>query len=441
MSKRKRILAHCSTRVNRNAVRRVAIDGVEHIVISSRTLPDDIVMNGGLYPAEEIDKSFKTLERTLAPVEHPQDSDGNFIPAADPTALHNYYAGAFNQNVKRENGRVNLDKVINVQEARKTDRGRRLLDRVSELETNSDPRPIHTSTGVFVSVEVLDAPKVNAVGQEYTWIAREMVFDHDAILLDSVGAAQPSQGVGMGVNSKGDKFDVHENVINIDFGGAEPMSHSEIRDALQSAISKPPLKGDWVLDIFDNTVVFESDEQLFSATYILDGRVAKIVGVPVPVSRDVTYVPITNRAGDAMKEAIVNALKAAGIKTDGLSDDELLAKYNALQTPAASGNGTGADDDKAGIADVVANAIKPLVDKVGGLEAKINQRDTEELDRLADIVGNSEKYSGINVEAAKKLGVETLKELAANCAPAYGIPALSVVNGGKSSFEPLEMPK
>jgi len=440
MSKRKRILAHCSTRVNRDAVRRVAIDGVEHIVISSRTLPDDIVMNGGLYPAEEIDKSFSTLERTLAPVEHPQDSDGNFIPAADPTALHNYYAGAFNQNVKRENGRVNLDKVINVQEARKTDRGRRLLDRASELETNSDPRPIHTSTGVFVSVEVVDAPKVNAAGQEYTWIAREMVFDHDAILLDSVGAAQPSQGVGMGVNSKGDKFDVHENVINIDLGGAEPMSHSEIRDALESAISKPPLKGGWVLDIFDDTVVFESGEQLFSATYILDGRAAKIVGVPVPVSRDVTYVPITNRAGDAMKEAIVNALKAAGIKTDGLSDDELLAKYNALQTPAAPGNGTGADDDKAGIADVVANAIKPLVDKVGGLEAKINQRDTEELGRLADIVGNSEKYPGVDVEAAKKLGVETLKELAANCAPAHGIPTLSVITGN-SSFEPLEMPK
>lgn len=147
----KRVMVQCRTLINRDAVKRTSIDGVEHIIVSSATLPDDIVMNGGLYPADEIAKGFETLELTLAPVEHPTDSDGNFISASDPRAIHGFHAGAFNMNVHREDGRVHIDKYINVAEALKTDRGKRLLDRIDELETNDKARPIHTSVGVFTT--------------------------------------------------------------------------------------------------------------------------------------------------------------------------------------------------------------------------------------------------------------------------------------------------
>ena len=133
-----RVMVQCRTVVNRDAVRRETIDGVEHIIVSSATLPDDVVMNGGLYPAEEIAKGFESLELTLAPVEHPI-INGQYISANDPRAIHDFHAGAFNMNVRRENGRVHIDKYINVPEAMKTDRGKRLLDRIDELETNSDP--------------------------------------------------------------------------------------------------------------------------------------------------------------------------------------------------------------------------------------------------------------------------------------------------------------
>ena len=53
-SQNERILIQCKTLVNKDAVRRESIDGVEHIIVSSATLPDDVVMNGGLYPANEI---------------------------------------------------------------------------------------------------------------------------------------------------------------------------------------------------------------------------------------------------------------------------------------------------------------------------------------------------------------------------------------------------
>ena len=162
-----RIMIQCRSLVDKSAIRRESINGVEHIIVESFTLPDNIVMNEIMYPAEEIEDSFLGLERTLAPVEHPTDSNGNFISANDPIAIHGFHAGAFNTNVSRENGRVRIEKKINVQQALKSDKGLRLLDRIDELETNTEPRPIHTSVGVFLTVEELDKPQTNTAGQEF----------------------------------------------------------------------------------------------------------------------------------------------------------------------------------------------------------------------------------------------------------------------------------
>ena len=439
VNKANRKFVQCSVQVDKNAIRRETIDGIEHIVVNSKTLPDDIVMNNGLYPSEEIEKSYLTLERTLAPLEHPQDEKGNFISASDPIAIHNFHAGAFNQNVKREDGRVSIDKVINVQEAMKTERGKRLLDRINEIETAENPRPLHTSVGVFLEVEELDEPRANTQGDQYDWIARNMVFDHDAILLDSVGAAQPHQGVGIAVNGKGEKFKVDQSFITIDVDDVEEMSHNEIRESLQKAIVQSPTNGDHVVDVFSERVIYSSDDQLFSVPYIMENGKARIAGIPVPVDMDIAYIPKTNQKGDLMKELVLNALKEAGIEVEGLTDAEIFAKYNALLTTNQdSGDDEGASDDKADEADVVANALAPILEKLEGLEAKVNSTKDQEVEKLVEVVVNSEKYPGLNADAAKSLDIETLKAMAANCKPAAGIP-LTIVNG-KSDDEAYDMP-
>ncbi len=44
------------------------INGQEHYVIRGAVpIVDDIVMNGGLYPAEEINNSYQTMEGKLMP--------------------------------------------------------------------------------------------------------------------------------------------------------------------------------------------------------------------------------------------------------------------------------------------------------------------------------------------------------------------------------------
>lgn len=447
-SKSSRIMVQCATNVNKNAIRRESIDGVEHIVITSMTLPDNIVMNGGLYPAKEIAKSFHTLERTLAPVEHPQDGQGNYISANDPEAIHNYHAGAFNTNVEHIDNRIKIDKFINVQEAKKSDRGKRLLDRIAEIEESDDPRPIHTSVGVWLTVTELEKPKTNALNQKYTWTAKDMVFDHDAILLDSVGAAQPDQGVGMAVNRQGEKTKVQR--VEIKDNPDEPvnnegLSETDRRNAIMEALEAQAIGVTWIEEIFEDKVIFNAGETLFSVPYRIDDvGIVTIVGIPLTVERVVTYTPTTNsEKGDDMKDLIVNALKAAKIETDGLDDDQLIAKYNEMLSANQSGDGNSASNEGADLADVVANALKPVTEKLEGLEAKLNEKDTAEVDRLAGIVANSGKYPGLDADSAKILPFEKLKEMAANCAPAYGINStMHASSGADEKFSaPVDMPE
>lgn len=436
----------CATVVKKDAVRRETIDGVEHVIVSSYTLPDDIVMNGGLYPASEIAESYESLERTLAPVEHPTDADGKYISATDSRAIDNFYAGASNVNVTRENGRIHIEKHINVHTALKTDRGKRLMDRIIELETNEKARPLHTSVGAWLTVEPLDAPRTNAAGDEYSWIARDMVFDHDAILLDSIAAAPPEKGVGMAVNLDGEYIDV--DIVKIDDvkdyrASAEGMSKRDLTEQLDQAIHGI-ISADWsfIVDIFDDVAIFETNSGIFQVPYRVDDGTVTIVGIPIRVDRNVTYTPkVNNSEGDAMKEMIVNALKEAGIETDGLNDVALFDAYNQLQANQSDGDDAG-DDTGDDLSEVVTNALVPLAERLDSIEAKMNSQASDEHDKLAKIVGNSDKFPGLDEEAAKKLDTQALKSMAANCGEGYGLP-LDVHNDAASDefAAPAEMPK
>lgn len=464
--KLKRRMIQCATPVDKSAVSRKSINGIEHVVVSSFTLPDDVVMNGGLYPAKEIASSFDTLERTLAPIEHPTDSQGNYISASDPQAIHNFDAGAFNVNVTRENGRVHIEKHINVQVAMRTDKGKRLMDRIEELETNDNPRPVHTSVGVFLEVEELAKPATNAAGHKYTWIARNMFFDHDAILLDSVGAAQPSQGVGMAVNADGDKVEVERVTIEtppaIKSNNEKPErpatqdmrtnvegdSFASIMDDLQKAIADI-VAADWIwlVDVFDDVAIFETPQGFFQVPWKLTEKSVELTGIPIRVDRVVTYQPKVNREeGDTeimFKEMIVSALTDAKIKMDGLSDEQLVEKYNELQANKLAEAANPADDDTATaevITNAVAAAVKPLEDKITGLEDKLTANDEEERTKLVTIVVAGE--SGLDEEGCKKLSTENLKVMAAKCGTGYGLD-LNVNQGGQDEgFDaPADMPE
>jgi len=339
----KKKLIFCTSRVNAKHIKHEARDGVEHIVIDSFTLPPDIVMNRMLYPADEVAKSFKTLERTLAPLEHPE-IDGQFLSAGDPIALNSFYVGAWNENVEQiADGRIKISKIINVQEALKSDKGKRLLDRISGMEDGSDSRAIHTSVGVFIEVDELDEPQTNAAGDEFDGIARNMVFDHDAMLLDSVGAATPKNGVGIGINKE--KIDVE--FVTCDSEDAptrEPVKALDLRTNADHKLSFDQIthelfhlinKGidsfeeqSWVIAVFDDTFIFQTpNDEMFRSNYSVSdlGDVA-IQDTRLPVERVVEFRPINQPSNDedqTMRDQIIGILRSVGIVINGALADRL----------------------------------------------------------------------------------------------------------------------
>lgn len=290
------------TAVNSSRIRRERRNGRDVIVVPSATLPDDIVMNGIRYEAGEIEKSYATLENTPAPLGHP-NIDGAFVSASDPRGMVRGFVGAWNENVRREGGRVHLDKVIDVEFASQLEGGKAILEAINKGD------PIHTSTGLLAVLEPIENDA------DASRVARDIIFDHDAILLGEQGAATPDQGVGMLVN--GEQIEVINSTFtedadrDIDYAvdnlvrALDRRERAPLLERFKSAILGL-IRGDDV-EIptpavnTENDTMAVTDEQFKT----LEEQVA---GIPDAIANAVAaaLAPIT-----AQTEALANAAKAA----------------------------------------------------------------------------------------------------------------------------------
>jgi len=334
---------------NAGAIRREKRNGRDVVIVPSATLPDNIVMNDIMYPADEIAKSFASLERTPAPLGHPT-INGAFVSARDPEGINLGWIGAWNENVRRENGRVFLDKVIDVETASRSDGGKRVLEAID------NGGPIHTSTGLLALLEAANGD-VN-----YKHIARALEFDHDAILLDELGAATPEQGVGMLVNAKGEKREVE--VIN-----------SFIEDADREM--------DWAVDSLARALERRSKASVLER---MKSAIMEAIGLS-------ERVPSTNRKEDDMS----------------VSDEQFKALSDEVKTLS---DGFAKIGETIGAA--VANAVKPLVDAQNEMVA--NQKAKEDAEK-SDLVEKVVKANLLTEAVAYTLSIDALKELAPKAEP------------------------
>jgi len=343
----KHVRVNIRTIANMASIRKERRNGRDKIVVPSATLPDGVVMNGISYPAEEIEKGFMSLNNTCAPLGHPT-INGMFVSASDPEGINIGWIGAHNENVRRENGRVLLDKVIDVARANESVGGRSVLEAVEK------GTPIHTSTGLFCDLEA-------STDDAYEFIARNMDFDHDAILLGEEGAATPDQGVGMMVNAKGEESQI---------------------DVINSVFEDFEREMDWAADM-----ALRAAERL-------------------------ERVPVMDR----IKSAIMEAVRGAGREpsantgeadmTDKAQFDALSAKVDAL---TESQNGIGET-----VANAVTAAMKPLTDNLAEMQANQTAKDKAELDGyVAKIV----KANILDADEAAELTLNAARKLAANAKP------------------------
>ena len=263
--------------VNHAAIRYETHNGREHMVIPSFTLPDGVVMNGGMYPHDEIEKSYKSLEGTLAPLSHPQ-VDGEYVSANKAEAINAHHIGAWNRNVKRVGNRVSVEKWVDLEFAKTTDGGRKLIEAVNKGD------PIHTSTGIFLDREMTP----NADG--YSWIARDMIFDHDAVLIGETGAATPADGVGMMVNKT---LVINSVVPTVNEDEALSHSYGDKLSLLSAAVSErfgSPDAYAYVEDFDDEGLVFSTPQGQYRISYHMEDGNPILTGEQKEVTRKTEYI-------------------------------------------------------------------------------------------------------------------------------------------------------
>lgn len=367
------------------------IDGKEHIVINDVVpIVDDIVMNGIFYPADEINKSYMTLNDNLMPLDHPRINNEH-VSALNPQAINNFYIGAWGRNVRKSNDRVLMDAYIDRKFAESTEKGRMLVNRLDDMMSGKNTAPIHVSTGLTYTP---DNQSGSSKGKRYTAIARNMKFDHVAILPDKQGAATPDDGVGIFVNSDGEKSPI-ENVSLIDSSD----------DSISNVISKTIKE---VLSVFK----FNQKEE-----------------------------------EDLMKEKILLALNAAGIKTDGLSDEQLLKVYNEQTTKEAIEKMKASEEEEKKKAEQekknATNAedapawAKSLMNKVTNLELAVNANTEKELSVKREAV--KAKFN-MTQTAVNSLSGEPLDALYAQCVKTAPISG-GFANNSDNSLLNMEAPE
>lgn len=359
------IRVNISTAVNSKLIREEVVNGRTFIVVPSKTLPSGIIMNGGLYPEKEIAKSYKSLEGTPAPLGHPEH-EGEYISANDARA-YLFNIGGFNKNVERKDGVVHVEKWIDKEHAERM--APELIDAINHGE------PIHTSTGLLCNRGA--APK----GANYEWVALNMQFDHDAILLGEAGAATPDQGVGMMVNGQ------QMFVVNSTLDSME----SDKRELMSKALGEDK----WLVDYNDNELIYQADDsnEYLAVEYSFLNDSVTIDGEAYPVKRLTAWERLTNFLKPKPKPKAVNMDKE---------------EMQALLTDALGGITAKIDEQAAAIAAI-----------------------TERLDKKEELEANT-KLAGKRETVAKEFG-----EVVANSLDEAGLDAMIVKIGADANAEPV----
>jgi len=334
MSDGQQVRVNIKSRVNAANIMRGERNGREVIIVPSATLPDDVVMNNIKYPAEEIEASFRSLNQTPAPLGHPVDENGDFMSATSGDGLNGFYVGAFNENARRRDGRVFVDKIIDVEMANALDRGKRLIEALNQGD------PIHTSTGLLCNIEEAGPDD----GCDF--IARNIIFDHDAILLDETGAATPEQGVGMMVNkaldSEGNKISVYNCEIDgVDEVLSEPQKVGllhQIKTAIKDALAperKPETNSDEVdmTDTVDKAQFDELSAKVNALAETLDGLDFKsaLNEALEPITEKVDgLVSASNAEKDAKRNALVERVVNKGMLEADVAKETPIAALEAM---------------------------------------------------------------------------------------------------------------
>lgn len=381
---------------------------------------DEIVMNGMLYPADQLARGAKSLEGKPAPAGHPRNAKGAYISAVDGEALFTAYAGAYCANARHEAGRTLVDVRVNAAQAMAHPDGQKLIERLDSAISGTNVDPISVSTGLMAVPVYANG---ESMGKKYSRVATDIEYDHLALLFNEQPAGSPDQGVGMFLNADGQTEEVETVIVNTE--PADSRSDGLLKwikrlvgnddvsfDAISEGLHKLLPDGAWLREVFDRYCIWtDANGSLWRQDYSVSSEGSlSFSGTAIQVTRKVEYEEANNAKGDQVKETILAALNSAGVAVAGLDDAKLLEAYNALQAKPHT--------------DKLATANSKLAE----LELAANAAADAELSQLATELSVNTSLTAADFKA---MGIGRLRELKTSAKAAPVITG----NGAKPADE------
>lgn len=299
------------TSVNHDSVKieRTEIDGEKYSVIKNVLwMIDGIVLNDGLYSAEENSKGYTSMDGRVMPFGHPE-VNGQYLAISSldssevAVALGKHYGGVHAANVRREGGNYYADVMINDRVAQAHPDGVLLLDWVENVESGRKPAPVHMSTGLMLS-----RVQANGVsgGKKYSWLAQNQSYDHLAILFHEQGAGGDKVAIAVNCES------VINSVLPIINEEALDNSYGEKMEILSAAVKEQFASGDnyaYVQDFDDQALVYCTPSGMYRISYHFENGNPILTGTSVEVTSKTEYI-VKNQ--ESFLNRIRNMLKYNG---------------------------------------------------------------------------------------------------------------------------------
>lgn len=276
-------------------INRTEIDGEKYAIIKNVLwMTDGVVLNGGLYAAEDNEKGYPSMDGRLMPFRHPE-VNGEYVAisqldSADvAVALGKHYGGVHAQNVRKAGSDYFVDVMINERVANAHDDGVLLLNWVGKVESGEKPDPIHMSTGLMTNRVQANG---ESRGKKYTWRAANQQYDHLAILFHENGAGGDEIAIAvnceMVINSNLDE--ANEDALDDSYGEKLAILSEAVKERFATSDSYA-----YVQDFDDRALIYVTPEGTYTIDYHYEGDNPILTGESKVVTVETSYKVKTNK--------------------------------------------------------------------------------------------------------------------------------------------------
>lgn len=292
---------------------------------------DNATMNRIKYPADENQKGMPTMVGKPMSLTHPEDKDGRNVSIFSPDGIDFYSGGKVSQTYNKD-GTWYANADIDEKRLRATEQGEYFANRLDE------GLPIGVSTGLTFTSN-------NESGEDYDMVAKNMEFDHLAMLHES---EQPAGGETTVMRFNGEDVDV----VNVEslIGSVGGIEQDEISESLLTKIV--------------NTTV-----SAVKAAFVNENK------------SGYNDTDLNTNDGDSIMNR-EEMLEALGLATNSQVTDDELKTLMKSKLAANASEGFSKED----LTEAVNAAVKPISEKLEKVESELTANKEDKLKGLREAV-------------------------------------------------------